>query len=131
MEVLEGSEFGAKVTRIFVGSFMTSFDMHGASLTILNLSGASSELVDLLDATTEAPAWQKCDIWNPDKSRRSATEIPEVVVEESSSAINLPPMNIPNFEDTAKKMIQAAAQKLSDEEPTLTKYDTIVGDGYV
>ena len=129
VELLEGSDFGAKVTRIFVGTFMTSFDMHGASLTILNLSGASSELVDLLDATTDAPSWQKCDIWKSGDARGSATEIPEVIVEESLSAVNLPPLNIPNFEETAKKMLQAAAQKLSDEEPALTKYDTIVGDG--
>lgn len=129
VELLEGSDFGAKVTRIFVGSFMTSFDMHGASLTILNLSGASPELVELLDATTDAPAWQKCDVWKPGDARGSAVEIPEVIVEESLSAANLPPLHIPNFEETAKKMLQAAAQKLSDEEPALTKYDTIVGDG--
>jgi len=129
VELLEGSEFGAKVTRVLVGSYMTSFDMHGASLTILNLTGASSELVELLDATTDAPAWNACDVWKSGDKRGSATEIPEVVVAESEVASKQPPLEIGDFEATAKKMIQAAAQKLADEEPMLTKYDTIVGDG--
>lgn len=129
VETLEGSEYGAKVTRVLVGSYMTSFDMHGASLTIFNLSGASSEIVQLLDATTDAPAWQACDIWTGEEARGSAAEIPEVVVTNAELAPNLPTLDIPNFEGTAKQMIQAAAKKLADEEPMLTKYDTIVGDG--
>eukprot|EP00536_Pseudo-nitzschia_multiseries_P019609 jgi/Psemu1/233001/e_gw1.5791.3.1 len=37
VKYLENDENGGKVTRLMVGSFMTSFDMHGASVTILNL----------------------------------------------------------------------------------------------
>ncbi|CAB9526224.1 Triokinase/FMN cyclase [Seminavis robusta] len=130
VELLEGAEFGAQVTRVLVGSYMTSFDMHGASLTILNLSGAPDGMVALLDAATDAPAWGVCDTWNRTAARASATEIPEVVVAANEvSAGSLPTLTVPNFEAVAKQMIQAAAQKLIDEEPTLTKYDTIVGDG--
>jgi dihydroxyacetone kinase len=34
VKLLESSAYNAKVTRVLVGSYMTSFDMHGASLTI-------------------------------------------------------------------------------------------------
>lgn len=129
VELLESSEFGAKVTRVLVGSYMTSFDMHGASLTILNLSGVTEEFMECFDAITDAPAWHACDIWMSGDARGSATEIPEVIVEDAQTAITLPPLNISNFEETAKKMLSSAAQKLADEEPMLTKYDTIVGDG--
>jgi dihydroxyacetone kinase len=127
VKLLEG-EYGCKISRLFVGAFMTSFDMHGVSITVLNLTGASSEMVELLDAPTDAPAWMKCDIYNNDK-RASATERPEVVVDESKTEVNLPPLKIDNFEATAKELAKKAALTLGDEEPMLTKYDTIVGDG--
>ena len=42
---------GCKATRVFVGSFMTSFDMQGASVSILPLNGNMSEdVLDLIDA---------------------------------------------------------------------------------
>jgi dihydroxyacetone kinase len=130
VKLLEGEYegYGCKVSRLFVGAFMTSFDMHGVSITVLNLTGASSEMVELLDAPTDAPAWIKCDIYNTEK-RASATERPEVVVDESKTEVNLPPLKIDNFEATAKEMAKKAAQTLGDEEAMLTKYDTIVGDG--
>ena len=127
VKLLEG-EYGCKVSRLFVGAFMTSFDMHGVSITVLNLTGASSEIVELLDAPTDAPAWMKCDIYNAEK-RASATERPEVVVDESKTEVNLPPLKIDNFEATAKEMANKAAEALGAEEAMLTKYDTIVGDG--
>jgi dihydroxyacetone kinase len=87
-------------------------------------------LVQLLDATTDAPAWpHTCDIWKSGDKRESATEMPEVVVENSSASLNLPPLEIPNFSEIANKMLSAAAKALVDEEQLLTKYDTIVGDG--
>ena len=130
LELLESAEFGAKATHVFVGTFMTSFDMHGVSLTILNLQD-HPELVALLDAPTTAPAWKQCDMWRADAPRPSATEIPEVVVREhhQQQQQKLPPVSIANFSSVAKSLTIAAAQKVITEEPLLTKYDAIVGDG--
>jgi dihydroxyacetone kinase len=121
-------EHECKVTRLLVGSYMTSFDMHGASITILNLSGASEELVGLLDAPCDAPAWTKCDVFQTG-ARASATERPEVIVDESKAEVNLPPVTLEEFEAAAKALVLKAAQALSEQEALLTKYDTIVGDG--
>lgn len=130
VKLLESDEYGAKASRVMVGSFMTSFDMHGVSLTILNLAG-QSELKALLDAPTTAPAWSTCDIWKSGETRPSATELPEVVVDEKGmdKKQNLPKVTLTTFGTHAKTLLLSASNKLSEAEPLLTKYDTIVGDG--
>lgn len=128
VHLLESDEFGAKATRVLVGAFMTSFDMHGASLTILNLTN-QDELSAYLDAATTAPAWTGCDVWKDGDARPSAMEIPEKKVDEDAVELTKPPLAINNFDKLAKTMTLAAAAKLGEAEPLLTKYDTIVGDG--
>jgi triose/dihydroxyacetone kinase / FAD-AMP lyase (cyclizing) len=127
--LLEGSVYQCTVSRLLVGAFMTSFDMHGVSVTILNVTGFSREALDFLDAPTNAPAWLACD-GSKTKDRPSATERPEVVVAASTVATAaLPSVSIDNWETLAKTCAQKAAMALSDQEELLTKYDTIVGDG--
>nr|CAD7430518.1 unnamed protein product [Timema monikensis] len=48
---------GYKVKRSYSGSFMTSLDMLGFSITLLNLS--SPDILRYLDAPTSAPAWPR------------------------------------------------------------------------
>lgn len=118
------NEYGCKVTRLLVGSYMTSFDMHGASLTLLNLTGAPEELKELLDAPTDAPAWTHCDVLTGVRP----LEVPEVLPASTGSATstNLPPVT---GKWNMASLVTAAATALRDAEPLLTKYDTIVGDG--
>ena len=134
IELLEGPDYNVKARRILVGSYMTSFDMHGVSLTILNLSGHEN-LIELLDAPTNAPAWRSCDVWcTDDCSRPSSTNIDEIPVTEMSPAnydlSTLPTLTIENnFAELSKRAIVQAVTRLAEAEPILTKYDTIVGDG--
>lgn len=130
VRALEGAVGACKVTRVLVGSYMTSFDMHGASLTILNLSNLSSEAISLLDANCDAPAWGSVDCWASGDLRVSATERPEVLIDEASKAdIVLPAITVEGFEAKAKALALKAAMQLAEQEALLTKYDTIVGDG--
>ncbi|KAI2499809.1 DAK2 domain [Fragilaria crotonensis] len=120
-------EYGCKVSRLLVGSFMTSFNMHGASLTILNLTGAPAKLVECLDASTTAPAWMTLDVLSGE-SRPSATEIAEVDGAKAvESAVAKPPLD-ETWTDP-KDLLIIVASALADAEPILTRYDTIVGDG--
>lgn len=133
---LEG-EARCRVTRLYVGSLMTSFDMRGASVSILPASKESKILgllEEYLDAETDAPAWIAADIWASDsKVRPSLVDIPEVPAPTAGDATSdprpLPPVDMPNFSSTALSSIQAACTALLAAEPILTKYDTIVGDG--
>lgn len=124
---------GCKVSRVYVGSMMTSFDMMGASLTILSLAGAkANDLKNLLDSETTAISWPSVDVWKDTASSRpSAEEIPEVGApgEGSGSSHEGIKVNIDEFTVTAKSMLIAAAKTLVDAEPELTKYDLICGDG--
>ena len=129
----DNSKYQAHVSRVLVGSYMTSFDMHGASLTILNVT-QQPDLLQYLDAPCSAPAWQNADVWIRDEAttiRPSLVRVPEPATDAaaSSSDASLPPCRIPDFEATASRMVQAAVTALADAEPMLTQYDTIVGDG--
>ena len=128
VKLLESEEYGVKATRVFVGSFMTSFGMHGASLTILNVQG-QQDIIDILDLATDAPAWQTCDVWTWGAVRPSMTEVPEVVADEEASVLRKPDLLLENFAVTAKALAIGCVEKLAEAEPILTKYDTIVGDG--
>ncbi len=127
---LEADGVGCKVTRLLVGSFMTSFDMHGASVTILNLSCSSDQLISLLDAPCDAPAWATCDVWKAEDLRLSSKERPEVVVGDAAKpTVAMPPVTLSSFGESSKALVLKAVKSLGEAEADLTKYDTIVGDG--
>ena len=130
IKLLESGEYACKAKRVMVGTFMTSFDMHGVSLTILNVTG-QEDILALLDAPTNAPAWMNCDIWKYGDERPSATQVPEVIVDQASVADmkKMPPVDLLCFAEVAKSMLASATAALAEAEPLLTKYDTIVGDG--
>jgi len=129
VKILE-AQYECKVSRLLVGSFMTSFDMHGASVTVLNLTGADPFLVECLDAPTDAPAWTAVDVVGAGGDRPSATEIPDKVDPEESTT-TAATTELPSLDGwtDAKEALTAAAKALGEAEPLLTKYDTIVGDG--
>eukprot|EP00986_Skeletonema_menzelii_P020917 scaffold32674_cov154-Skeletonema_menzelii.AAC.1 len=122
---------GCKAKRVLVGSFMTSFDMQGASVSILPCTGdISKDLLNLFDEKTDAPGWLAADVWNNGDNRPSASEIEEIVVEKDANAAeNLPPVLINDYSNKARDIVSQCAIALANAEPTLTKYDTIVGDG--
>ena len=133
VSLLESSSMGCNVSRVYTGSFMTSFNMNGASLTILSLAGdRSAELKELLDAPSNSLAWSAADVWNSnDGARPSATEMPEVERPTGASAASYEnvKISIESFAEGSKSMLKAAAQTLIDNESKLTEYDLIVGDG--
>jgi dihydroxyacetone kinase len=112
---------------------MTSFDMQGASVSLMPLTGDISEdVLSLIDASTDAPGWVAADVWISGGCRPSASDIEEVIGEKFANfdaAALLPPVLINEYSTVATSVITQCANALSDAEPTLTKYDTIVGDG--
>ena len=128
---LEG-DAGGRVTQLLVGSFMTSFDMRGASVSVLPLTGAARDALPLLDAATDAPAWAAVDVWKGGAARPSSAEIDEVPSAADGgdgTSASLPPVLIGDFAKTARAVLAKCSEALMEAEPLLTKYDTIVGDG--
>ncbi|EGN97290.1 hypothetical protein SERLA73DRAFT_169673 [Serpula lacrymans var. lacrymans S7.3] len=153
-------------SRVYLAPFMTSLNAPGFSLSILNISRIQSRLssllpssdqsdnnndeppsinvLDLLDAPTDAHSWLGVRVWSP--SRRPADnardeEEAEVLlrasgykysVDGSSGGTPLVQSHSPSHSNSAieiERAIRQACKHVMAAEPAMTRYDTVVGDG--
>ncbi|EPS42004.1 hypothetical protein H072_4027 [Dactylellina haptotyla CBS 200.50] len=113
---------GFKILRKYIGPFMTSLDGPGFSVTLLKLD---DETIKLLDEPTNAPAWPKqFDLSHdePVESRISRYSAPEKPAYSSKNHLIVTP-------EILTQVASAILKRIQKEEPTITKYDSIVGDG--
>ncbi len=132
--LLESETYNTNVTRVYVGSFMTAFDMQGASLSIVSLSSMDSKFISYLDQETSAPSWVAAEVYNTSdaQERPSSVEYPEVegpATSKAASDHSSVELKLDDFSTKAIVSLQKACTKLIESEPLLTKYDTICGDG--
>ncbi|KAI0788772.1 dihydroxyacetone kinase [Abortiporus biennis] len=123
---------GVIVERVIAGTFMTSLNMPGFSLTLLLLpssndtsSPTSSQILSLLDEPSNAPGWKWTSHAKPGVPIQSVAiakedegnvkKVEEKLVAEDPAA----------FIDAVKR----ACKALVDEEPEITRMDNIAGDG--
>ena len=125
VEQLEKS-YSIEPKRIISGTFMTSLNGLGFSISILKLenTGLSKSMLGLLDAPSECSGWSaavKSSTWAepPTKTRDKGAG---AGAENKSAGLDIDPA-------LANKALKHALQKLIDAEPEITKYDTVVGDG--
>ncbi|KAK3711983.1 dihydroxyacetone kinase Dak1 [Vermiconidia calcicola] len=118
--------YGIKPARIISGTFMTSLNGLGFSLSILKLqdTGLSKSMLELLDAPAEASGWAaavKSSTWSkpPTQTRDKGSGAGE---DNKPCGLDIDPA-------LAQKALSHALQKVIDAEPDITKYDTVVGDG--
>jgi triose/dihydroxyacetone kinase / FAD-AMP lyase (cyclizing) len=112
---------GYKVERIYAGTFLSSLDMAGISISVL---GINDEWLGWLDAPTTAPAWPNVLKRRPGKAEaRIATEtgakVSRSVGERSQT----------DSDRRARRAIQAACKALIEAEEELTEMDRATGDG--
>ncbi|KAL0572138.1 hypothetical protein V5O48_009816 [Marasmius crinis-equi] len=136
-----------RVRRSYCGSFMTSLNAPGFSITLWNLTHNSrlvtalekeeelkpdvSFLLSLVDAPHGAAAWPSSALVRHDDDKRAREE---KFVKFEEETIKEPPSTASErkiFVDPAhlRHIIRAAALEVFAAEPDLTKWDTIVGDG--
>ncbi|KAJ8487387.1 hypothetical protein ONZ45_g14362 [Pleurotus djamor] len=127
---------GIRVQRILSGTFMTSLNMPGFSLTLLLLphdnleAGASSptalDIITLLDAPTEAPGWKWSSkrVPNPPNAPQASLS-----VEPKTSSATSEGTLAASDEKEFKAAITRACQALISAEPEITEMDNIAGDG--
>jgi dihydroxyacetone kinase len=112
---------GFVVERIYAGTFLSSLDMAGISISVL---GLKDEWLRWLDAETTAPAWPNVLRQRPgnpdDKIAGQAT------LEQKSTA---PQGAHAESGRQAKRAITAACDALIKAEKELTELDRITGDG--
>ena len=121
------SDRGVEVPRVYIGSFMTSLNMPGMSLTLLKLpaDGAARETtLARLDSPTTAPGWVP-----------AAPRVPTAPVQvPPSNAIGdggTPPGPAISAAAAAglRSAITAAAEAVVAAEDQLTEWDRVAGDG--
>ncbi|KAI8943312.1 hypothetical protein NX059_001332 [Plenodomus lindquistii] len=126
VEQLEGT-FKIKPVRILAGTFMTSLNGLGFSISLLRISDISAlgtTMLELLDAPAEASGWSaavRTKTWE----RRGEAQQQEDNVEEEE----VQPSNLRVDFSLAKSTLITALNKLIAAEPDVTRYDTTVGDG--
>ncbi|XP_038679862.1 putative 3,4-dihydroxy-2-butanone kinase isoform X2 [Tripterygium wilfordii] len=117
-------EHGLAVDRVYTGSFMTSLDMAGFSISIMK---ADQAILQRLDALTKAPYWPVGVDGN-----RPPAKIP-VPLPLSSLAKHDEPLSRPDQLNKQGHIlevaIEAAANAVIDLRDSLNEWDSKVGDG--
>lgn len=114
--------------RTFSGTFETSLNAPGFSMTLCNLelaardSGLSTDtLLQLLDSETTAVSWP--NTIRPSSPRQNAVQT-KATAEDDSVAVDL------KVDPTLlAKMTRSACERVIAAEPKLTEWDLIMGDG--
>ncbi|CAK3801722.1 Dihydroxyacetone kinase 1 [Lecanosticta acicola] len=119
-------DYGIKPVRILSGTFMTSLNGLGFSISLLKLTnlGVGKPVLELLDAPSEAAGWSAAvntKTWaKPPSQTRDAGR--GAGGENKPCGLELDPA-------AATKALNHALDKLITAEPDITHYDTVVGDG--
>jgi dihydroxyacetone kinase len=131
IENLERRKFHVK--RVICGEMMTSFNMKGFSLTILKLaSDKSSNVLDLLDAPTDAFAWPK--LISPTPAANSIQALSDslefneqfsaqLVINESQLFLTAPVSKL------VQQALQTIVKRIHSETDNLNRLDAVSGDG--
>ncbi|KAG8950773.1 Dihydroxyacetone kinase 2 [Tulasnella sp. 424] len=121
-----------KTRRVLVGTYMTSLNMPGFSLTLLllprpnsNDGSSGAKLLELLDEPTEAPGWK----WHSRSELAFADEAS--ASKESETKLNTESSESLRAEDPKAfvEAIKRAANEVITAEPEITRQDQIAGDG--
>uniref|UniRef100_A0AAY3ZW05 Triokinase/FMN cyclase n=1 Tax=Denticeps clupeoides TaxID=299321 RepID=A0AAY3ZW05_9TELE len=111
-------ERGVFVARVMSGSFMTSLEMAGVSLSLMHVD---QEILRLFDAKTTAPAWPNLSSTSL-SGRRWSTEPAKRVSEET--------MHIPGpLSAVMQKALEAISLSLLEHQEELNGLDRAAGDG--
>nr|POF14102.1 dihydroxyacetone kinase 1 [Quercus suber] len=120
------SDYNIRPVRILSGTFMTSLNGLGFSISLLKTQvlGGSQSMLQLLDASAEASGWAAAissKTWSqpPTKTREN----------DSGPGLDNQPCGLDIDPVSANKALSNALQKVVDAEPNITRYDTVVGDG--
>ncbi|EGN96653.1 hypothetical protein SERLA73DRAFT_111299 [Serpula lacrymans var. lacrymans S7.3] len=123
-------EKGISIQRVLSGSFMTSLNMPGFSITLLLLPGShdhtniSSDLIlSLLDDDTNAPGWKWSSKSTPSRTTSQTVEASPTDTTGRTAHLKAPDVGLFNA------AVQRACQALITAEPDITRMDSIAGDG--
>lgn len=112
---------GFTVERLYAGTFLSSLDMAGISISVL---GLNDEWLRWLDAPTTAPAWP-----NAAKQRPRPVNLRSAPPAGANMAFTARENPESDLGKNVERAIKAACEALFQAEPQLTELDRITGDG--
>ncbi|TWU72289.1 hypothetical protein ED733_003434 [Metarhizium rileyi] len=121
------SEYGIHPVRIITGTFMTSLNGLGFSISLLNVVNTNiggPGMVELLDAAAEVTGWSapiRKETW---EAKNAATRTGQTERDEEAK-----PSGLKMDRSIVKERLGLALESVIAAEPQVTRYDTIVGDG--
>ncbi|CAJ0591343.1 unnamed protein product [Cylicocyclus nassatus] len=114
---------GVNIARLLCGTYMTSLDGHGISLTVMKLF--EKEILDFLDAPTSAPGWHGADNLSKQETAPSPDKGQSIQVQTSSKELAFTKEQA----ELAKKCVLAVCDKMNAMESELNALDGAAGDG--
>lgn len=113
-----------KVVRVICGPIMTSLDMNGISLTILNLpEDKSAEILSYIDMPVDTPFWPKAVSLEGKPNNLIELKHPDDI--ENVSTIATDDELTKNF----RARVRSVLERIISNEQSLTEMDAKVGDG--
>lgn len=137
-----------RLGRVYCGTYVTSLNNPGFNITLLNHKRVSeeygSDVLELIDAPAGATGWNGAQTGWTSKEQLppfdKQAEEPEKILEQKAregfavsgkptenQAAKAGPKN--GDAELTKKIIESLCKAVIEVEPTLTKFDTVVGDG--
>ncbi|OAA74086.1 dihydroxyacetone kinase [Cordyceps fumosorosea ARSEF 2679] len=123
--------YGIRPARVIAGTFMTSLNGMGFSISLLDVRRAGgASVLELLDAPSEVTGWSapiSTATWEAAAARGEESDEPAAaaaVVQEEEK-----PSGLKHDAAASQAALTAALKSVIAAEPDLTRYDTVVGDG--
>ncbi|XP_059453257.1 putative 3,4-dihydroxy-2-butanone kinase isoform X1 [Corylus avellana] len=117
-------EHGLAVDRVYTGSFMTSLDMAGFSISIMK---ADETILQRLDAATKAPSWP-VGVDGNHPPAKIPVPVPPSRSRKSDESLSRPPQ-LNQQGQILEAAIEAAANAVINLMDSLNEWDGKVGDG--
>lgn len=121
------TSYSIKPIRLLSGTYMTSLNGLGFSITLLNVASPDFDapsMIELLDAPSEVVGWAapiQTSTWEADNTATRTDKVGPIEEQE--------PSDLKMDGSAAQAALKNALEKLIEVEPDVTRFDTVVGDG--
>ncbi|KAG9834362.1 dihydroxyacetone kinase, partial [Aureobasidium melanogenum] len=120
--------YNIRPVRVLVGTFMTSLNGIGFSISLLKLQDTNLDksMLQLLDAPSEVTGWATPINTATWENKSSAADRRKTAMADGQQETS---SNLTINTAEAKKVLKSGLERVIAAEPDVTHYDTIVGDG--
>lgn len=121
------SKHNIRPVRVLSGTYMTSLNGLGFSITLLNVVSPDFDapsMIELLDAPSEVVGWSA-----PIQSRTWEAKNSATRTGNDGASQDAQPSDLKIDASSAQAALKRALEKVIAAEPEVTRYDTVVGDG--